>query len=80
MDENELRIAALELLVMERLALDEPGRLLQLEAAIRAGLALRGEPGDGGEEQTIRLQALQIVDDARRRFDVFSVGVAIPKG
>ena len=46
-DELELRIATLELLALERLALDAPGRLLQMEAAIRAGLGADVDADEG---------------------------------
>lgn len=75
MDELELRIAALELLALERLALDEPGRLAQMEANIREGL---DTPVDD-DERTVRLQALQLIEDARQRFDLFTAGVRFPK-
>jgi len=72
MDELEARIAALELLALERLALDGPGHRAQLRAAIAAGL-------DGGDadERMVRRAALQLLDDADRRFDAFTQGGAV---
>lgn len=66
MDEIEARLAALELLVMERLALDPPGTLRQLREALDVEAF--------GEERTQRDQALQILDDAIARFDAFAAG------
>jgi len=79
MDELELRIAALELLAIETFAVMQPGQLRAMEDSIREGLALKGEPGDGSDEQTIRRQALMLIDDGRRRHDGFVGGILIPK-
>jgi hypothetical protein len=67
MKELELRVAALELLLLERLALDEPGKLLQLETNIGAAVK---RPIDA-DERAIRQTALDVLDAARRRFDEF---------
>ncbi|WP_133254299.1 hypothetical protein [Phenylobacterium deserti] len=81
MDETELRLAALELLMMELLAIIPPDRLAALEENTRQGLPQKGEPGDGGDEQTIRLQALQIVADAKLRGVLFTpTSLGAPKG
>lgn len=79
MSEEELRIAALETLAIELFAVLQPGQLLAMEDSIREGLARKGEPGDGSEEQTIRLHALQLIDDGRRRHDGVTGGILIPK-
>lgn len=68
MEENEARIAALEGLLMERLALDEPGRLAQLRIAVMAWP--RGRQ---------RAQALIIIEDAMRRFDEVEIGSAVKR-
>lgn len=77
MQEIELRVAAMELLWIERLAAMEPDQLQAVEDGIRAGLALKGEPGDGSDEQTIRLSALGLIEDGRRRHDGFTGGILI---
>lgn len=77
MDENELRIAAMEVLWIEVLAVLSPGQLRAIEDGIREGLALKGEPGDGSDEQTVRLGALGLVEDGRRRHDGFNGGILI---
>lgn len=63
MDEIEARLATLEGLLMERLALDEPGRLAQLRIAV-----MTWPPGRQ------RAQALMIIEDAIRRFDEVEIG------
>lgn len=68
MDDLERRIAVLELLAIEDLALRPPGHLDQMADSIRAGLV---EAIDD-DERAVRLGALQMIDDGRRRFDVFS--------
>lgn len=64
MDELEARLAALEGLVMERLALDPPGVHAQLREAVR-----------GWPDKVQRAQGLAILDDAMRRGDEFTPGV-----
>jgi hypothetical protein len=73
MDEAELRAGAHDLLLLEMLALLPPPFLDQLEANIRAGL-----PAMDDDEKAMRLHALTLVDDARRRFDEFTTGVWYP--
>lgn len=63
MDELELRLAAVEGLLMERLALDTQPMIARLVDLVATW------PDD---EQ--RAQALQTLDDAMRRFDEFNVG------
>lgn len=72
MDELELRVAAIELLDIELLALAEPALLAKLEASIREGLAEKGELGFGGDEHTIRSQALQLIRDGKLRHELFT--------
>lgn len=72
MDEIELRVAAIETLLIDLLALADPALLAQLDASLRAGLVAKGEPGDGGDEQTIRQGALQLVRDGRLRHHLFT--------
>jgi hypothetical protein len=63
MDEIEARLAALELLEIERLAL-QPKRVLDaLHRAISEGLAWN----IAADERAIRTQALQHIEDAERR-------------
>lgn len=70
MNELELRIAALELLELERLAIMPPEALVQLEVHIKAPMRQEIEAG----ERAVRTHALQLIDDARRRFDEFATG------
>ena len=72
MDEIELRLAAIETLLIDLLALADPGLLDKLETSIREGLAQKGEPGFGGDEHTIRSAALQLIRDGRLRHKVFT--------
>ncbi|MDO8912280.1 MAG: hypothetical protein Q8N10_03220 [Phenylobacterium sp.] len=71
MDELETRLAGLELLVMERLALDPPAILRQLMVAL--------DVESFGEERDQRNQAIAILEDAVRRFDAISEGFRIVK-
>jgi len=70
MEELEARLAALETLFMERLALDPPAMLRALQAQLDVEAF--------GDERMIRDQALHILGDAIRRFDEISVGFRIP--
>lgn len=63
MDELEARLAALELLAIERLALDPGPVLARLREAIAEGV----EGALDGDERMVREQALQLVEDAQRR-------------
>lgn len=53
---------------MERLALDDPGRLAQLLVAVKTW-----PPGRQ------RAQAIMIIEDAIRRFDGLTVGQAVKR-
>jgi hypothetical protein len=64
--EGEARLAAVEGLLMELLALEAPGRLEQLRVAVRTW--------SDGEQ---RDQALQWLEAAGGRFDEFEVGRAL---
>lgn len=79
MSEEELRLAALETCFIELFAVLNPGQITAMEDSIREGLALKGEPGDGSDEQAIRRQCLILLDDGKRRHDGFTGGVLIPK-
>lgn len=70
MDEIEARLAAVELLLIERLALDPPGTLRAMIDQVRAAESF-------GDEKMIRAQAILILEDALRRFDEFTVGFRI---
>lgn len=72
MDENELRLAAIETLLIELLALADAPIIERLEASIREGLPAKGEPGFGGDEHTIRSQALQLIADGKMRHELFT--------
>lgn len=63
MDEIEARLAALELLAIERLALEPRPTLAALRDKIAAGV--EGVLDD--DERMIRAQALALVEDAQRR-------------
>lgn len=65
MDELELRVQGHEMALIEVVAHVGRAEILAGMAAIRDGLA-----GDiSADERTIRLQALQLLDDAMRRHD-----------
>lgn len=66
MDELELRIAALELIISERLAMDTPEQLRQLRKQLQSEAY--------GDEKIIRAQAIDWVEEALRRSDEFSPG------
>jgi hypothetical protein len=72
MDEDELRQAATELLLIEILSLIPPETLDVISAAIREGLAQPGEPGHGGDECIIRKHTLDLITDARLRRQLFT--------
>jgi hypothetical protein len=76
MDERDLRIATLELLIVERLALDPPGVHQQLVDSIY-GVGLDGYSED---ERAVRTAALDEIAAAKGRFDEFAGGVRIAKG
>ena len=63
MDEIETRLATLEGLMLERLALEPPGVIAQLVDQVQTW------PDD-----VQRAQALALIDDATRRFDAFTPG------
>lgn len=67
MDETETRIAALEGIVLEWLALAPPQKVDVLSDLIRAW-----------PDKQLRAQGLAIVQDARERFDEVSPGWRIP--
>jgi hypothetical protein len=72
MDEDELRQAATELLLIKLLSLIQPETLDALEASIREGLAQPGVPGHGGDEYVIRKHTLDLITDARLRRQLFT--------
>lgn len=70
MDEPEKRLAAVELLLIEVVPWLDEGVLHDAATAIRAGML-----GDiTGEEREIRVYALQLLTDGRRRFDPGDMG------
>lgn len=73
MDDNAQRLAALELLMMERLALDGPGQLVQLAEAVRP------KKGQSGEDALVRARAFQLIEESVRRHDQFSIGLMFTK-
>lgn len=70
MDEIEARLAALELLAIERLAMTPAPQLARLREALAAGV--EGSLDD--DERMVREQALQLVEDAQRRRLTFTDG------
>lgn len=64
MDEIELRVAALELLVIELGAWLPREALLDAARSIQAGLTAAPDP----DEAAVRQQALQLIEDAVNRF------------
>jgi hypothetical protein len=63
MDELELRIAALELVLIEVFAWIDPLALEDATHSLRASVQ-----GCGAEERAVRLSALELIADARGRF------------
>jgi hypothetical protein len=63
MDETEARIAALELLTIEIIPWLDTGVVDDAERSIRAGL-----DGSSEDERMVRLQALQLIEDGRKRY------------
>ena len=63
MTENERRLAAIEMAIIEVFAWRSPDDLDDASRSIRNGLA-----GSCAEERSVRLGALALIDDARRRF------------
>lgn len=76
MTELELRLAALELWVVEVGAFLEPQVLDDAARSITAGLATALDD----DERTIRLGALDLIEQARGRFRPPVVGVKLPGG
>lgn len=74
MDDLEARIAALELLIIEDLALRSPDHLRRMLDAIAEGL----EHDISADERMVREGALQLVEDAARRFETFIGAPASP--
>jgi hypothetical protein len=64
MDEIELRLAALEMLFIELGAWLDPAALDDAARSIHAGIA-----GCDPEERAVRSQALELIRDARLRFN-----------
>jgi len=69
----EMRLAALELVIIELTPWLDQGAVSNAMASIKAGL----EPDIGTDERTIRRQALQILEDGQRRFQGPSPGLRI---
>ena len=63
MTENERRLAATEMAIIEVFAWRSPDDLDDASRSISNGLA-----GSCDEERSVRLGALALIDDARRRF------------
>jgi hypothetical protein len=72
MGEMEMRVAALETLFLAIAPWVDPATLDDAEADLRAGLAANV----AGDERVIRLQALQHIEDARKRFQPALLGWA----
>jgi hypothetical protein len=64
MDEIEKRLAAVELVIIELGAWLDPAALDDAKRSISAGLE-----GGSDQEREIRLQAIHLLADARRRYD-----------
>ncbi|MGH7024170.1 MAG: hypothetical protein ACREEB_11350 [Caulobacteraceae bacterium] len=64
MDEIEQRLAAIELVLIELIPWLDPGAIEDAAASIRAGLTAQV----CGDERTIRLQAISIIEEGRQRF------------
>lgn len=74
-DELELRVAALELLVTELMPWLEPQALADARYAIEAGL----EGALDGDERTIRAQAVDLIEQAQKRYAPPLAGLAIKR-
>lgn len=70
MTEQEKRLAAVELALIETIAAMDDLVVADAIASIRDGLALCA----GGEEAEIRLQAIELLQDGQRRFHPLQVG------
>jgi len=70
MNDMEARLAALELLEIERMALDPPPLVTKLRDIIVLGFV--GPISD--DERMIREQALRLIEDAQRRHLTFTGG------
>ncbi|CAN5180213.1 hypothetical protein BH11PSE2_BH11PSE2_19670 [soil metagenome] len=64
MDESEIRIAALETLLIELLAWLPADAIDDTMASLKAGLANASD----GDERTIRQGAIGLIEDAQQRF------------
>lgn len=69
MTEQEERLAAVELALIELIAAMDDLVVADALASIRDGLA-----GAGSEEAEIRLQAIELLQDGQRRFHPLLVG------
>jgi DNA integrity scanning protein DisA with diadenylate cyclase activity len=71
MDEIEQRIAAHELALFEVVAHIDQAHIVERIKAIRAGLVV----GMTAEERAIRIAAIDLLEDAARRYDPPAVGM-----
>lgn len=79
MDDLELRIGALETLAIAMVTVLTPGQLQAIGGDLREGMAGKGEPGYGSDEQTMRVGALGLLEDGMRRHEGFTGGILIPR-
>jgi hypothetical protein len=77
MDELELRLAAMEVLLIDLLSFADKALLDRREGSLREGLAEPGEPGYGGDEYLIRKQAIDHVTTAKLWWKMFTGGTPI---
>lgn len=73
MDKIEVRLAALELLAIERMAMDPPPLLTKLHTVIVSGFAHNASADD----RTVRERALRHIEDAQRRHLKVKRGAAL---
>ena len=76
MTELEIRLAAVELLLIEVAPWIDLDVTRDAAASIKAGLFAEISP----EEAEIRFQALELLTDGRRRFEPFTVGAWVRAG
>lgn len=70
MTEQETRLAAAELALIEIVPWIDADKIADAVASIRAGMLA----GVSSEEAEVRLQAIALLTDGWRRFDPFNVG------
>ncbi len=76
MTEDEIRLAAVELVLVEIIPWIDPAAVTDAVAAIKAGL----DADIAQDEREIRMQALQLLTDGRQRYAGPNLGAWIRNG